>query len=439
MNEERSKSISSFITRGRIVSFVVLFVFVLILGSVFVLLRMLDEGALPSRVEKKNQTFWSIQSIDTMKYSRDLAREKAYDPSFDAVIDQHMQLIAAAGATHVAIGTPYDPEFIPFMRRWVASARRNGLKVWFRGNFAGWEEWFDYSAINRAAHTQKLEKFILENRDLFEDGDAFSSCPECENGGPGDPRHNGDVVGHRKFLIEEYRVAKKTFEEIGKDVQANLYSMNGDVAYLVMNEETTKALDGVVTIDHYVATPDRLIRDIDRFKERSKGQIILGEIGVPIPDIHGNLSEVSQAKWLDDALRKLVASNSIIGINYWVAVGGSTSLWEAGGRAKPSSEEIQKFFKPQIMYGIVKDELDRPIANARIGHSYYSTQSDEYGFFQLPFIAGDEGEVAFSADGYTPLITKSHFDSAPTLVTLVKEYKTFMDRIFLFLKSQKQK
>ena len=37
------------------------------------------------------------------------------------------------------------------------------------------------------------------------------TCNECENGGPGDPRHNGDVVGHRKFLIKEY----KSIDEFG--------------------------------------------------------------------------------------------------------------------------------------------------------------------------------------------------------------------------------
>jgi hypothetical protein len=74
-----------------------------------------------------------------MKYSRDLAREKLGNPSFDKVIDDQISRIAGTGATHVALGVPYDPEFLPIMRRWVTAIRKYNLKVWFRGNLSGWE------------------------------------------------------------------------------------------------------------------------------------------------------------------------------------------------------------------------------------------------------------------------------------------------------------
>src|SRR3989344_9177099 len=77
--------------------------------------------------------FFEVQSIDTMKYSRDTAGEMLTKPSFDDVIDQQVKNIAGTGATHVAIGTPYDNQFIPFLARWVKVARRYKLKVWFRG------------------------------------------------------------------------------------------------------------------------------------------------------------------------------------------------------------------------------------------------------------------------------------------------------------------
>lgn len=74
---------------------------------------------------------WEVRSIDTVKYSRDLASEKLEDPSFDEVIDLQVKNIAQTGATHVAIGTPYDPKFLPFLRKWVSAARKNRLNVWF--------------------------------------------------------------------------------------------------------------------------------------------------------------------------------------------------------------------------------------------------------------------------------------------------------------------
>ena len=34
------------------------------------------------------------------------------------------------------------------------------LKVWFRGNLAGWEKWFDYEKIGRNTHKIKIKEFI---------------------------------------------------------------------------------------------------------------------------------------------------------------------------------------------------------------------------------------------------------------------------------------
>src|SRR3989344_7973075 len=79
-----------------------------------------------ARAEEKTR-IWPIQAIDTMKFSRDRAREKLNDPSFDAVIDEQIRIIAETGATHVSIGTPYNEEFVPFLTRWVSAARRYNL------------------------------------------------------------------------------------------------------------------------------------------------------------------------------------------------------------------------------------------------------------------------------------------------------------------------
>lgn len=86
---------------------------------------------------KPDPKWWAFQSVDTMKHSRDLAREKLHDDSYDAVIDREVRSIADIGATHVAIATPYDEEFVPYLKRWVSAARKYHLAVWFRGNFSG--------------------------------------------------------------------------------------------------------------------------------------------------------------------------------------------------------------------------------------------------------------------------------------------------------------
>ncbi len=291
---------------------------------------------------------WSIRSIDTMKYSRDIAREKASDINFDMVIDQQVGNIAATGATHVAIATPYDEEFIPFLSRWVSAARKYNLKVWYRGNFSGWEQWFDYKRITREQHLSQTKDFILSHESLFEDGDLFTPCPECENGGTGDPRMTRDFAGHKKFLIDSTVVGRDAFASIGKQVQVGYHSMNYDVAMEIMDKETTAAVGGIVAIDHYVATPEKMIKDIEILKERSGGKIFLGEFGAPIPDINGKMTESEQADWLEQTLSQLTNAKSVIGLNYWVNVGGSTELWDGDGNARLAVNVLTKYFTLKI-------------------------------------------------------------------------------------------
>lgn len=295
------------------------------------------------------EPLWKLRAIDTVKYSRDIAREKLTDTEFSIEIDEQMKKIAETGASHVAIGTPYDEEFLPILRQWVVSARKHRLNVMFRGNLSGWEGWFDYKGITREQHIAGIESFILKNQDLFQDGDIFSSCTECENGGPGDPRMNGDVKGHREFLIKEYNMMKNTFKKINKDVDANYFSMNGDVARLVMDKETTKALDGLVVIDHYVDSVEQLDDDITEIAEDSGGKVVLGEWGAPIPDINGKMTEAEQAAWIASAFKKLEKNTSLVGINYWTHMGSSTQLWDDDGSARDVVEILKIYYTKKVI------------------------------------------------------------------------------------------
>jgi len=321
-------------------------ILILMLGIVFAILFLGQKNNTNSY-----STIWSFQSIDTMKYSRDLSRQKLNDQSFNTVIDTQIKNIAATGANYVAIDTPYDEEFFPILQKWVTAARKYNLKVWFRGNWSGWEGWFGYSGIDRQTHIAKTKDFILKHKDIFENGDVFTACPECENGGPGDPRVTGDIKGHRQFLIDEYLVTKKAFKQIGKNVASNYDSMNGDVATAVMNKATTKALDGIVTIDHYVATPEQLAAKVHQIALQTGGKVVLGEFGAPIPDINGNMTEDQQAAWITQALKLLVNAPDVIGMNYWTNQGSSTALWNDDGSARKAVSTIKNFYSTRLIRG----------------------------------------------------------------------------------------
>ncbi len=349
-----------------------------------------------------NTPWWHVQSIDTMKYSRDLTREKINDPSFDITINEHVKNIAQTGATHVGIATPYDEEFIPMLTRWVKAARANNLNVWFRGNFSGWEKWFDYPRMSRQEHMEKTISFIHTHRDVFRDGDIFTACPECENGGPGDPRLTGDTDGFRLFMITEYTATSKAFSDIGKQVITNYNSMNLDVAKLIMDKNTTHLMGGVVAIDHYVASPKKLAGDVTTLAQTSGGKIFLAEFGAPIPDIHGDMNDAQQAKWIEEALFHLRTIKELIGVNYWVNVGGSTQLWSDDGTPKKAVQAVTQTFKPPAIHGKLVNQFNRPITNATIQTPYKTLITDAFGQYTIPYFSDSE-TITIKIQNYTDM------------------------------------
>lgn len=404
-----------------------------------VLILLLFFGVSIVKVDSKETSpqvrFWDVQSVDTMKYSRDVAREKLNDASFDLVIYRQVKDIADTGASHIAIATPYDEEFIPILKRWVNAARTNNLKVWYRGNFSGWEKWFGYKGISRDEHKKLLEAFITSHPELFEDGDVFTACPECENGGPGDPRSTGDTEGFRKFLIEEHEIMDSSFKKINRDVAFGYNSMNGDVARLIMDKKTTKALGGVVAIDHYVASGEQTSSDITEIAKNSGGKVFLGEFGAPIPDIHGDMSEKEQAEWLREAFDILTENQDLVGINYWVGKGGSTKLWNDNGTARIAVDTVTEVFKPKNIEGRVKDIYNRSVSNAHVVTTRFETNSDKDGKFKLPY--REENEViTIEATGYkTTQVALSHLITNNTikLQDVKSEPNSLKDKLFHFI------
>jgi hypothetical protein len=377
---------------------------------------------------------WPIQGIDTVKYSRDLAREKLNDPSFDIEIEKQVREIAATGATYIALGTPYNDEFMPYLKRWVDEARKKNLHVWFRGNIAGWEGWFEYSKTTRDEHTKEIVSFIEKYPDLFMNGDIFTSCPECENGGPGDPRTIGDIDGFRTFLISENNQATDAFKRIHKNVASGYYSMNGDVAKLVMNEDTTRALGGIVTIDHYVSSPDKLISFIDEIAASSKGKVVLGEWGAPIPDINGEMSDNDQALWIADVLDKVSHNKNVVGVNYWTNKGGSTALWNDLGAAKKAVAVLSGYYSPRQISGEVNNELGYAVYGASVKTKNGTATTDYAGRFRIEVLPDDE-KITIEGVGYLPK-TLHITDTGFYDVTLIKQYENGLFRFAKWLHSK---
>lgn len=362
--------------------------------------------------------YFDIQSIDTMQDSRDRAREAESDPAFaSTTIENDMSLIAASGANYVAIDTPYDPEFTPVLEEWVRAARAHGLSIWFRGNFSGWEGWFDYASITPQEHLSMLQDFISSNPDLFQNGDIFTPCPECENGGPGDPRTTGNAQAYDQFLVDEYHASENSFDAIGKDV-AVYTSMNEDIADEIITPQVAHDLGGTILIDHYTASPDDYPQVVEMLSQKLGAKIGIGEFGAPIPDINGSMTDDEQATFIGNALALLARDRSIVPIvNYWSISNSSTALTDQNGDPKEAYATVAAYFKPIDLSGVVKDPIGTSVSGAEISINGVSasTTSSENGSYDVLVPDIENGaDVEFSKTDWSGTSTLIRAQSATT-------------------------
>lgn len=356
-----------------------------------------------NEVAQFNQTkYWPVEAIDTVKVSRD----GALNPQVTAEIPSMVKKIAELHPNYIAIDTPYDEQFLPTMFAWINAARANNLKVWFRGNLSGWEGWFGYPLLTDVSqHHLGIANFIRLHPTIFQDGDIFTPAPEPENGLIHDPRSaDGNPVRYNQFLVDSYNNCVTAFKKIGKKVVCGYFSVNGDIAKQILTEETVQKTGDRVVIDHYVKDPKQLAADILYLNQKLKAPIVLGEIGAPIPDIHGNMTDQQQADYMNTAFNTVAKLGNVVeGVDYWTAFYGSTALFDDNQFPKKVTETISKFYQPSILYGTVTDAFGRPIAGVTVDiQNIGLTYTDNIGAYSL-LTTGDNLVVTASKPGYQPV------------------------------------
>ncbi len=363
---------------------------------------LLAQSYIVSASETKPQ-MWSIQSVDTMKTSRDRARHELNNPGYDKQIEKEISAIEQMGANYVAIGTPYDEEFLPYLKRWVKISREHHLKIWFKGNFSGWEGWFDYPKnISPEQHLKKTSTFIERHPELFEDGDIFDPCPECENAGFWKQPIDNDA--YNVFRRKQHDTAEISFQKINKNVYTNLFSIIGGRAYEVLDRKTADNLNNVITIDHYIKDPENMGTYINYFSKVLHSKTLVGEFGAPIPDINGPMTEDQQADFIDAIFQQLYKHRSnVMGVNYWVIYNSTTELLNEDYSPRKAVEVIKKYFKPGMVKGIVTDTKNKPLEGVMI------TASDGM------------GKAVTDKDGAYTLVVPSQ---AMTVTYSLKDHKT---------------
>lgn len=353
-------------------------------------------------------TFWDYQCIDTMKYSRDTARAWDKKPEeLQALIVKQMEAMKDLGANCVAIGTPYDEEFVPFMKAWLKSARFRGLKIWFRGNVAGFEGWFNYPKLkSNEDHHTNIYNFVTKHPELFQEGDIFTPSPETENtlltGGWTTAKANT----LKTFLVDSQVSCDKAFKKINKKVICGYFSSNGNVAEDLLTPQVVKSTGGVVVIDHYVKTAARMEADIKTLKKKHNAYVAIGEFGVPIPDIHGKVTDAEKAKLIEEFLYVFYKERKAVRvINYWTLTGGSTALYSDDLKtASSATQVIKKYFRPGLVSGVVTDEVGNPLVGIPVsinkgGALAQSTLTDQVGGYGFLIPAGT-ASLEFGGNGF---------------------------------------
>jgi hypothetical protein len=378
----------------------------LLLAGVFVVWPVNQSRVLGEQSAPTSAILWQYQCIDTMKYSRDAAREFMGKPENNkAFISKEVAEVRSLGANCIAIATPYDEEFIPVLSTWVAAAHEQGLVVWFRGNFSGWEGWFDHPKLTSAAdHHALMKQFIIKHGNLFKQGDILTPAPEAENGLLGSPwQSEQSKQALRDFVIASYANCSATVKEVAAPVRCGFFSTNGDVAEKIYTLDTIHKIGAVTTIDHYVSSVERMDRDIVNLQKQKQAQVFLGEFGAPIPDINGNMTEAEQSLFVRRLFNTFyVRKNIITGVNYWVLRGGSTSLLNDDGSERAVTETVRDFYKPGVIRGTVMNTIGQPLGgvNIRTGDGVQSIKTDRKGQFSLTLPAG-RTDLTFEIAGYS--------------------------------------
>ncbi|HSW88583.1 MAG TPA: carboxypeptidase-like regulatory domain-containing protein [Candidatus Saccharimonadales bacterium] len=426
--------------------YITLAVLLLVCIAFFVVNHILSQNSNPA-------SLWKYQCIDTMKSSRDAARSEVFKKNALAEIAKEVTIIKKLGANCVAIDTPYDEEFVPFLQMWVMQAREEHLHIWFRGNFSSWEGWFNYpKGMTTKEHLQRTNNFILSHADLFQNGDIFTPAMEAENGWGNGYVPPNEYPLFRQFLIDEHTTAQKAFQQIGKNVITNWLSMSGGLAKNMLDEATISSLDDTVTIDHYVNNPEDMKNYVDYFSTKFHARVVIGEFGAPIPDINGTMTDQEQANFVKNIFYILYQEHeNVFAVNYWTIKYSSTALVDINGTSKPVSTVLNQYYHPIVITGKITDELGDALDEAKIsinnGESTIFTNS--YGQYSIVTPVTTVQLLAFKK-GYTmqqmtlPLSSKTKIEQniilKPVHPSLLYEIRLHVKRFFeSLIQSPKQK
>jgi hypothetical protein len=152
-------------------------------------------------------------------------------------------------------------------------------------------------------------------------------------------------------------------DEIGATETKVSFSFNGDVAKILpegfINENNP------VLVDHYVRDVSRYITDTQEYGTIYEAPVGYGEIGAPIPDIHGPMIEDEQAAYIEKMFEALLTTRTLIPavklqmVNYWHLWNPydgdqslSTALLNADRTRRKAFDIVQEGFRKLTLHSL---------------------------------------------------------------------------------------
>lgn len=328
--------------------------------------------------KKVNLKNWNVQSANPVDLSRNQSRYFFIDKTYKNKVLKELKEIKSSGANFVTISTPYNDEFVPVLKYWTTQAHKLKLKVWFNGGFAEWEGWFSYKKNKSISDIlSEGKKFINNNSNLFEDGDAFTLMPQAEDGGPWNPVKQQEFINFKNFIVSEYELCANEFSRLGIEIKCNWIPINSDLAPNIIDDKTLNELDNLIVINRRSKTSTDLSKNLETIYSKFGANIMLSNF----------IGDDSQLKTLFD-------NEYIEGVDYNFSYSDLEKV-----------HNTNNYFSPVIINGNVISKENTPM---KVTYGRFHTFIDGKKNFSIKIPAGYR-ELIFETNNYTqviPVITK---------------------------------
>lgn len=314
----------------------------------------------PTNTPTPTPTPWDVRSVDAMKVTKDVICAQKSDSFIDSWLDRAVEL----GATYVAISQPYDNpncgNSVNYTRKWVQKIRAHGLKVWHRHMPLAMEGIYSTTKKNDDFYYDLISSYIINNPDLFEEGDIFTPKPEPQTDGISGVTYCASICmwsGAREFnnwIRGAMLVSELSFDKIGLgngQVKIGYFGFDGFIVWGDNNPDwlgksflTTKTVQrmGNITIDQYPQGGATMAQDLAELHAQWPNvDIYIGEWGTIT-----STNEAQQAAQIETTFNTFKNDPLIKGVNYWhLGTGGHESLIESDFTRRQGFYTLQGYYQ----------------------------------------------------------------------------------------------